>query len=310
MPEPNPLRRRLLLTSCALPALTACATPLPPLTARTTTADARRLLEASAAAHGLAAFASVRDLNVAYSGTWRPVIDRLQPALVDAGFRGCSEERLLPGAGLVAQTHHGPHGSKHVVREAAPNTVGSVRVWFNDVETTAPDPCAAAALVVDGYSLFLLGPLWLAARAAAGPDTLRMEGGGRVRLVSGGVRHDCDVLCVRMTPGIGFAAVDRLDLFIDVERRLMRRIRFSLEGLESTRGAIAEVDTFDHVALHGIEWPTGFYERLRRPFPLPVHDWRLTGLDVNRGVTAADLHGPAFAGLAAAPAGSGYSASR
>jgi hypothetical protein len=310
MPEPNPLRRRLLLTSCALPALTACATPLPPLTARTTTADARRLLEASAAAHGLAAFASVRDLNVAYSGTWRPVIDRLQPALVDAGFRGGSEERLLPGAGLVAQTHHGPHGSKHVVREAAPNTVGSVRVWFNDVETTAPDPCAAAALVVDGYSLFLLGPLWLAARAAAGPDALRMEGGGRVRLVSGGVRHDCDVLCVRMTPGIGFAAVDRLDLFIDVERRLMRRIRFSLEGLESTRGAIAEVDTFDHVALHGIEWPTGFYERLRRPFPLPVHDWRLTGLDVNRGVTAADLHGPAFAGLAAAPAGSGYSASR
>ena len=183
MPEPNPLRRRLLLTSFALPALTACATPLPPLTAPATTRDARRLLETSAAAHGLAAFASLRDLNVAYSGTWRPIIDRLQPALVDAGFRGGAEERLLPGAGLVAQTHHGPHGIKHVVREAAPNTAGSVRVWFNDAETTAADPCAAAALVGDGYSLFLLGPLWLAARAADDPDALRMEVGGRVRLV-------------------------------------------------------------------------------------------------------------------------------
>ena len=310
MSEPNPLRRRLLLTSFALPALTACATPLPPLTAPATTRDARRLLETSAAAHGLAAFASLRDLNVAYSGTWRPIIDRLQPALVDAGFRGGSEERLLPGAGLVAQTHHGPHGIKHVVREAAPNTAGSVRVWFNDAETTAADPCAAAALVVDGYSLFLLGPLWLAARAADDPDALRMEVGGRVRLVSGRVRHDCDVLRIRMTPGIGFAAADQLDLCIDVERRLMRRIRFSLDGLESTRGAIAEVDTFDHVELHGIQWPTGFYERLRRPFPLPVHDWRLTGLDVNRGVTAEDLRRPAFTGLAVAAAGSHYSASR
>jgi hypothetical protein len=309
MPEPNPLRRRLCLTSCALPALAACATPLPPLTAPTTGA-ARRLLQDSAAAHGLAAFASLADLNVAYSGTWHPLVDRLQPALVDAGFRGGSEERMLPGAGLVAQTHRGPRGVKHVVRETAPNAIGSVRVWFNDVETQEAEPRAAAALVVDGYSLFLLGPMWLAGRPVTDPDALRMAVGDRVRLVSGGVRHECDVLRVRLTPGIGFSTGDSLALFIDVEKRLMRRIRFSLEGLESTRGAIAEVDTFDHVALHGVEWPTGFFERLRRPLPLAVHDWRLTGLDVNRGLSAVELRGPALLGSAAVPAGSDYSASR
>jgi hypothetical protein len=311
MPEPNPLRRRLLLTSCALPALAACATALRPLTVPRTTPEAQRLLEASAAAHGLACFADLQDLCVSYSGTWRPIIDRLQPVLVDAGFRGGSEERLLLQQGITAQTHHGPRGVKHVVREVAPGTQGSVRVWFNNVETRETDACAAAALVVDGYGLFLLGPLWLASRAAANPDALRMTPGDRVRLVSGGVRHECDVLRVQLTPGIGYSTTDRLDLFIDVEQHLMRRIRFSLEGLESTRGAVAEVDTFDHVSLHGIAWPTGFYERLRRPFPLPVHDWRLTGLDVNRGLQAQELRGPTCTGLATAPAGGpqGYSAS-
>ena len=84
--------------------------------------------------------------------------------------------------------------------------------------------------------------------------------------------------------------------------RLMRRVRFSLDGLTSTQGAIAEVETFDHVSLHGVRWPTRFYERLLRPLPLPVHDWRLTGLDVNRGMVAADVAAAAFVGRAAAPA--------
>jgi len=303
MPEPNSLRRRLLNMSCALPALAACTTPLRPLRTPAVSPDAARLLQASATAHGLSAFANLHDLSVAYAGTWRPIVDRLQPALVDAGFRGRSEERLLLRQGITAQTHHGPHGVKHVVREAASDARGSVRVWFNGVESHETDACAAAALVVDGYALFLLGPLWLAARTAGNPDALPMATGERVRLVSGGVTHECDVLRVQLTPGLGFSSTDRLDLFIDVEQRLMRRIRFSLEGLESTRGAVAEVDSFDHVSLHGIVWPTGFYERLRRPFPLPVHDWRLTGLDVNRGFQSDDLRGPTFTGLATGPAG-------
>jgi hypothetical protein len=39
------------------------------------------------------------------------------------------------------------------------------------------------------------------------------------------------------------------------------------------------------------------------PFPdFPAHDWRLTGLDVNRRYDASALQGPAFGGAAAAPA--------
>ena len=42
-----------------------------------------------------------------YEGQWRPLIDRVQPALIDKLYRGGSEERLMPVAGLVAQDHVG-----------------------------------------------------------------------------------------------------------------------------------------------------------------------------------------------------------
>lgn len=50
-------------------------------------------------------------------------------------------------------------------------------------------------------------------------------------------------------------------------------------------------------------WPTRFFERLRKPIPgLPVHDWRLTGLDANRGLTAQDVSGAVYSARAAEPA--------
>jgi hypothetical protein len=51
-----------------------------------------------------------------------------------------------------------------------------------------------------------------------------------------------------------------------------------------------------------VRWPTRFHEHLVRPFPLSVHDWRLTGLDVNRGLRADEVSGPEAGGRAAAPA--------
>ena len=73
--------------------------------------------------------------------------------------------------------------------------------------------------------------------------------------------------------------------------------------VQGTKGAIAEVDFFDHREIAGIVWPTRFYERLRKPIPkLPVHDWRMTGLDVNRGMNPEELSGPIFTGHASAPA--------
>ncbi len=301
------LRRRSVLASLAAPsALLGCAAPLPELSDPGTAPEARALLCQSAAAHGLAALSGFDDLSVSYAGEWPALIGRLQPALVDAGFRGGSEERLLlrgPGM-VVAQAHTGPKGRKQVVRRAAaaPGAGSDVRVWFNGEEARDGERRAAAALVADGYGLFLLGPMLLARHwAAERTPTVELAGAERI-VLEDGRGHDCDVLRVRIAPGLGFSEADRLALFIDRGERLMRRVRFTLNGLESTRGAVAEVDALDHAALHGARWPTRFHERLLRPLPLPVHNWRLTGLDVGRGLDPAEVDGAAFGGKASKPA--------
>lgn len=304
MREPNFQRRRLCLTSLALPVLSVlpgCTQPLVPLQSATSAADADELLTASAGAHGLAALAKIDDLSVSYSGTWRTLVGKLQPALVDAGFRGASEERVLLRAGLIGQAHHGPSGSKQVVRQRVADAPGEVRVWFNGEEASDAERRDAAALVVDGYCLFLLGPMLLGL-PGSWQRRLNLDLGPRERVHVAGIDYDCDVLRVRMAPGLGFADADRIDFCIDRQSHLTRRLRFSLNGLESTRGAVAAVDLYAFVRRHGVMWPTAFYEHLLRPFPLPVHDWRLMGLDVNRGLTPAEIGGAAFDGAAIAPA--------
>jgi hypothetical protein len=112
----------------------------------------------------------------------------------------------------------------------------------------------------------------------------------------------CDVVEVWMSPGLGRVATDRIAVFIDRADGLTRRVRFTLEGFANTRGAVAEVDTFDHERRFGVVWPMRSYERVVHPISLPAHDWRITGLDVNRGYSLLELSGPSFAGAAAAPA--------
>jgi hypothetical protein len=291
--------RRAALGAVALPWLAGCATPLPLVPApagalRDPAAVAR--LQDSAEAHGLAAYRQLSDINVSYEGQWRPIVDKLQPELVDAGFRGPSQERLLPRAGVVAQASTGPKGRKQVWWQRGVSTevgnLGDVTVWFNGVPGTDLAARQTAALVAEGYGLFLLGPLWLVGR----PLALQLDG---TTLVEGRL---CDVVSVWLSPGLGMVALDRLALCIDRQDAVMRRVRFTLEGFDNTQGAVAEVDAYDHQRRHGVLWPTRWHERLLRPLPLPVHDWHLTGLDVNRGCTPQDLAGPAFTGAAAAPA--------
>lgn len=299
--ESTPFGRRLALVALAAPVLQACAGPLPPVSAAATTDAARALLATSAAAHGAAGFAAIDDISVSYAGEWRALVGRIQPVLVDAGFRGQSEERLLLRAGIVSQAHRGPEGDKQVVRQTAPAGPGTIRVWFNGAETAERDQRDAAAAVVDAYSLFLLGPLLLAGGWAT-DRALTMEVAGAERIEVGGISHDCDVLRLRLAPGFGFSAAEQVELLIDRGERMMRRLRFTLDGLRSTQGTVAEVDFSAHVTQHGVRWPTRFAERLLRPLPIAVHDWRLTGLDLNRGLAAVDLAGPMFAGRAAVPA--------
>lgn len=290
------LSRRSLLGALTLPWLVGgCSTPLPLVPAPAADANATARLRESAQAHGLEAYRQLTDINVSYTGEWRPLIGRVQPEVVDEGFRGRSQERLMPAAGLIAQAYTGPKGRKQVVwrrdRNAAAD-LGDVAVWFNGVRTSDAAAPQAAAVVAECYGLFLLGPLWVIDR-----DT-RAQMAGTER-VDGRL---CDVIDVWLSPGLGRSATDRVALCIDRTDRLVRRVRFTLEGFANTQGAVAETDTFDHERRFGVMWPMRSFERVVHPIALPAHDWRITGLDVNRGYPASALNGPSFTGAAAAPA--------
>ena len=315
MPPPNlpALSRRsvLFVSAAALPWLAGCGTPLPTAVqpAAGTAAGAARLRE-SADVHGLPAYRQLRDINIGYDGQWRPLIDRVQPVVVDKTFRGSSQERLVPAAGINAQSYRGSAGSKHVFWQrassgnaganalatpatpAAPATPATAAVWFNGQRSTDANVIAASALVAECYGLFLLGPLWVVDRG------LGAELAGSER-VNGRL---CDVVNIWLRPGFGFAPQDRVALCIDRDDGITRRVRFTLEGVTSTQGAVAEVDTFEHQRRFGVLWPMRSYEEVVHPLRLPAHDWYVTGLDVNRGYAPAALQGPQFSGLAAAPA--------
>jgi hypothetical protein len=273
---------RLFLIALLLPLFGGCASRgIPQASGQFEDLTARAVLKKSAEAHGLAAFEQINDLNVSYSGEWYGLVSRIQPGLIDAGFRLSSQERtLLKTPRLTGQNHQGPQGSKQVIRDA-----GSVQVFYNDAPSADKEALAAAALVADAYRMFLTGPFYF----LDGNLSLEMAENEDVE------GRACTTLLVVRRPGHGLSVEDRYLLFIDSENHLLRRVRFTMEGLDSTKGAIAEVDFFDHQTIAGVTWPTRFYERLRKPIPnLPVHDWRLTGLDVNRGLSEADISGKHF----------------
>ena len=292
--------RRTAIGVALLPtfaALGGCTSPLP-LTVQPAAASdiaAAMRLRQSADAHGFGAYRQLRDINIAYDGKWRPLIGSIQPEVVDAGYRGSSQERLMPALGINAQLYQGPSGLKKVLwRRDTDNAAGNgdIAVWRNGVPATDMPTLDASALVAEAYKLFLLGPLWLAGRnlPARMAGTERVEG----RL--------CDVVEVWLSPGLGRTPKDRIALCIDREDSVMRRVRFTLEGFAGTQGAVAEVDTFEHAHHFGVLWPMRSFERVLHPIALPAHDWRIVGLDVNRGYGAQALQGPALEGAAAAPA--------
>jgi hypothetical protein len=249
------------------------------------------LLDAAQRAHGKDAFAAIRDLNVSYDGKWFPLVTRLQPVLTDITFRKSSQERTLFAEGVVAQTHTGEAGKKSVLRENAV-TGTTASVWYNRNAETNQEKIDAAHLVVEAYQLFLY-PAFYVQRASvielAGSDNIN----GR----------SCDLLLAVLRPGIGRSAEDRVVLYIDRQDKLVRRVRLTLEGLVSTQGAVVDVDHDKFVEIAGVKWPTHFYEALVKPFPgLPAHDFSLTGLDVNRGLTKADFANGTFSERAAKPA--------
>ena len=279
---------------------------IPPTAAvRASTREARAIFDACLRAHGgAAAYARLHDVNIRFDSHWASVGPRLQPVLSDRAHRGGSEERYLPlkGGFIVGQLHHGDAGSKHVFRypprttnvsydpplatdRSAPGGAGFKR-------SLDPEVVAAAGLVTDAYSMFLFGPGFFAQRGA------RFETVAATLDIDG---RPCDELVTTLRPGIG-SDEDKVVLFIDRQDHLLRRVQFTLNALESTKGAEVHVDLMAHRRLAGVMWPTRYSERIDRPVNLPAHQWSLLGFDANRGYTDADLAEPGFKGKAAAPA--------
>lgn len=272
----------------ALAALFAGCASLPTPIARHSTADGLALLDAAATAHGWDAYQRARDVNLRHEGRWYDAIARVQPLLVDREFRVTAEERIVVGARTSAKSYSGGTGGVKL----ALRTPAAIEVWVNGTLQTDAAKLAAAALVLDAYRLFWLGPLFLREQGAV----VELRGSGRVRGV------DCDWLLARLTPGFGLAAEDRVMACVGRSDRRFVQLRLSVDGLASTRGAVVEVDMNDYVVVQGVALPTQLIERVVRPLPLPVRDWWLVGADVDRGYAVEALVGPVWPPAVAAPA--------
>lgn len=204
---------------------------------------------------------------MSYEGEWSTPAVKLQPVLTDPGFRKSSTEIYEPRTQRVVQTHRGPAGEK-MVRSA----IGSVRVSYNGVPTHDLETLTSSALVADAYTAFLFGPSWLAAKA----DRVGLVG---TRTLDGEL---CDLVSGRLLPGFGSHREDHFIAWIGRDTRLLRRLQFSLNALESTRGADVDV-TFSgfRKGRGGDVWPTSFTEYIQRPLVLKAHQWRMTSLTID-----------------------------
>lgn len=259
---------RLLAGFLAISLLASCSTlPRPGADPGPAVAgDAKALLQRSARAHG-DPWRNYQRVEVAYAGEWSAIATRLQPVLTDPDFRKDSVESYQPRRRTVVQVHRGPGGTKEVRREGR-----KVAVSYNGKPSTDGEVLDSAALVADAYTVFLFGPSWLAEH---GRDLRLLEerelDGKRCQLVAG-----------RLAPGFGAAEQDDFIAWIDAESRLLKRFQFSLNGLDSTRGADVDVVFSDFQrAADGSVWPGRFIERIQRPLRAKAHDWRMTALSLD-----------------------------
>jgi hypothetical protein len=260
--------RALLAGLSAMSLLASCSTlPRPGAEAGpVVSGDAVALLRQSARAHG-DPWRNYLRVEVAYSGEWSTLATRLQPVLTDPGFRKDSVETYQPRQAKVRQLHTGPDGRKEVRRDGR-----TIDVRYHGTRTTDAEVRDAAALVADAYTVFLFGSSWLA------------EHGRELRLM--GEREldgeSCHLVAGRLSPGFGVAADDDFIAWIGAESRLLKRFQFSLNGLDSTRGADVDV-VFSEAwkAADGSVWPGRFIERIQRPVKAKAHEWRMTALSLD-----------------------------
>jgi hypothetical protein len=245
--------------------LVSCSTlPVPgPHAEDPSQGEARKVLVRSAQHHG-DPWKNYRKVEIGYDGTWGKVATKVQPVITDPGFRKSSIEIYQPRSQKVRQLHSGPRGSKEVIRAGR-----EVTVKFNGVSSSDSEVLGAAALVADAYTIFSFGSSWLAQHGRE----LRLL---QDRSLSG---EPCHLVAGRMAPGLGNAEEDHFIAWIGADSGLLRRFQFSLNGMESTRGADVDVVFLDHwKAPDGSIWPGHFIETIQRPIHVKAHDWRMVSL--------------------------------
>lgn len=250
--------------------LSSCGSlPNPNQTHAAPSAQGSKLLRLSAERAG-SPWTRCDKVIVALAGEWSEIVPRLQPELADAGYRGTSNETYLPRLNRVVQTHKGPSGTKHVVR-----TTGDVLVEYNGKRSHDKTANDAAALVADAYTMFLFGADYLGAR---GGDWVVVPA-SRDHTING---KPCWLVAGTLKPGLGRAAEDRVIAWVSKSDHRLLRVQFTLNGLESTAGADADV-TFSDLrrGTAGMEFPHHFVETVRRPLTAKAHEWRITSLRVD-----------------------------
>ena len=227
------------------------------------------------------------DLNLSTDGQWYQAIQRIQPIVSDAGFRVTSEERYRPRDGLYSVHHQGPLGSKQVVR-----TPDGIAVYYNGKRETDPVKIRATAMTNDAFRMFHFGPSFLKARATAMVRIADQREAGR----------NYRRLLATVEPGFGEAAQDQVVLWIDAQTSRLFRVHMTLNGFETTQGAHVDTTFLEYRKVGPFLLPVRFHERVRGPLRIDAHDWYTTGIDLDRGWSAADIGGAAFEGAAAPPA--------
>lgn len=250
--------------------------------------SADALFERTLAAHGGDLREHAGDINLATDGDWGWWIQRIQPLVADAGYRVTAEERYRPSEQLYTIRYAGPEGVKKIIREGR-----DITVYYDGEREDDADNLAATAMTTDAVKLFHYGPSFIKHRArnlTRLPDA--EEDGTRYHRVLADI-----------APGFGEAEDDAVVLWIHPDTDLLYRVHLTLSGFETTQGAHVDTTFLEYGEVGPFTLPTRFSERVRGPLRLWAHDWWVTGVDHDRGWTAADVVGPEYTGEAAVPAG-------
>lgn len=303
---PLPGRRRLLARALGWPlaGLAGCATPWPEVPAGPGSSSALVRLQESAAAHGLAAWRQLGDLNLGLrrepnSAVGKDgavdAVDAVGAADDSLQLRWLPAQRLLAwhDAGL-AQVQQGWRRWAAPAPESPGTDPGDQRLWQAGQAISDPTRLLESARQIDLLALLLLGPMALvdARQPVNWAEPATLDG------------RRCDQLTLDRLPGLGGTGVSRLALFIDRDAALLRRLRVMSIADQGQPGAMAATwDLPDPIQRQGLHLPR-LCIRLAPPRALGLAPaaWRLVGLDLNRGYALSAVSGAQFSAAAARPA--------